>query len=132
MQKFSSDSSILNYVHSLPVIALGKGEEFDFSISNDVSSVNISNYLDIFEIISDFRSDPFTLIDIDLPTNSYMIACTNTQNFVEEGENHASTILVGHLEPLFHNLGSDMTLFGLIFNFQVSFIHACIFFHQVW
>ena len=64
MQKFSSDSSIINYVHSLPVIAPGKGGEFDFSISNDVVSVHISNYLDILEIISYFRSDPFTLIDI--------------------------------------------------------------------
>ena len=41
-----------------------------------------------------------------------MIACTNTQSFVEEGENCASTISVEHLEPLFHTLGSDMTLFG--------------------
>ena len=75
MQKFSSDSSIINYVHSLPVIAPGKGEEFDFSISNDVAGVHISNSLDIFEIISDCRSGPFTLIDLELPTNSYMIAC---------------------------------------------------------
>ena len=37
MQKFSNDSSILNFVHSLPVIAPRKGEEFDFSISNDVA-----------------------------------------------------------------------------------------------
>ena len=43
MQKFSNDSSIINYVHSLPVISPGKGEDFDFSISNDVSGVNISN-----------------------------------------------------------------------------------------
>ena len=47
-----------------------------------------------------------------------MIACTNTQNLVEEGENCASTISMGHLEPLFHNIGSDMTLFGSIFKFQ--------------
>ena len=40
-----------------------------------------------------------------------MITCINIQNFVE-GENCASTILVGHLEPLFHTLGSDMNLFG--------------------
>ena len=45
MQNFSSDSSIINYVHSLPVISPGKGEEFDFS--NDVAGVQISNYLDI-------------------------------------------------------------------------------------
>ena len=61
-----------------------------------------------------------------------MIACTNIQNFVEKGEDCASTILVGHLEPLFHTLvsnmklfgfdmillGSDMILFGSIFKFQ--------------
>ena len=41
-----------------------------------------------------------------------MIACTNIQNFVENGENCASTILLGHLEPLFHILGYDMKLFG--------------------
>ena len=40
-----------------------------------------------------------------------MIACTNIQIFVEEGENCASTNLVGHLD-LFHTLGSDMILFG--------------------
>ena len=51
MQKFSSDSSILNFVHSLPVIAPGKGEEFDFSISNDVVGVNIINTMGILEII---------------------------------------------------------------------------------
>ena len=51
MQKFSSDSSIINFVHSLPVIAPGKGEEFDFSVSNDVAGVQISNYLNILEII---------------------------------------------------------------------------------
>ena len=62
MQKFSSDSSILNYVHSLPVIVSENEEEFDFSISNDVSGVNISNTIDILETISYFRSDPLTLI----------------------------------------------------------------------
>ena len=62
--------------------------------------------------MSYFRSDPFTLFDLELPSNSYMIACTNTQSFVEEGENCASTILVENLEPLFHTIGSDMSLFG--------------------
>ena len=47
-----------------------------------------------------------------------MIACTNTQSFVEEGENCASILSVEHLETLFHTLGSDMTLFGLNFKFQ--------------
>ena len=65
-----------------------------------------------------FRSDPFTLIDIELPANSYMIACTNTQSFVEEGENCASTILVENLEYLFHTIESYMTLFSLNFKFQ--------------
>ena len=74
--------------------------------------VQISNSLDILKIISDCRSDPFTLIDIELPSNSYMIACTNTRNFIEEGENCSSTISVGHLEPFFHTIGSDMKLFG--------------------
>ena len=67
-------------------------------------------YLDILEIISYCRSDPFTLIDLDFLPNSYMIACTNTQGF-EEGENCASTITVKHLD-LLHILGSDMILFG--------------------
>ena len=48
MQKVSNDSSIINYVHCLPMIASGKGEEFDFSVSNDVVCVNISNYLNNF------------------------------------------------------------------------------------
>ena len=48
MEKFSNDSSIINSVHNLPVISLGKGEEFDFSVSNDINGVKKSNYLDIF------------------------------------------------------------------------------------
>ena len=67
------------------MISPGKGEEFDFSVSNDVAGVHISNSLDILEIISYCSSDPFTLIVLDLPTNSYMIACTDTQGF-EEGK----------------------------------------------
>ena len=47
-----------------------------------------------------------------------MIACTNTQSFVEEGENCASTISVEHLEPLFHTLGYVMTIFSSNFKFQ--------------
>ena len=39
-------------------------EELDFSISNDVVGVQISNTMDILEIILDCRSDPFTLIDL--------------------------------------------------------------------
>ena len=60
----------------------------------------------ILEIISYCRSDPFTLIDLDIPVNSYMIACTiNTRNF-EEGENCASAI------SMEQTLGYDMNLFG--------------------
>ena len=62
--------------------------------------------LDILEIISYLRRDPFILINLDLLENSYMIACTNTQGF-EEGENCASTITVNHLD-LLHIIGSDM------------------------
>ena len=51
------------------------------------------------------RSGPFTFFDLELPANSYMIACTNIQNF-EEGENCASTISVEQ------TLGYDMILFG--------------------
>ena len=58
MQTFSSDSSIINYVHSLLVIATGTGEEFDFYVSNDVVGVHISNSLGILEIISYCSSGP--------------------------------------------------------------------------
>ena len=73
--------------------------------SHNFIDIIFCEYLDILEIISYCRSDPFTLIDLEFPTNSYMIACTNTHNF-EEGENYASTIYVEH------TLGSDMNLFG--------------------
>ena len=76
MQILSSDSSILNYVQSLSMIVSKNKEEFHFSISNDVAGVQISNTMDILEIILDYRSDPFTLINLDLPVNSYRIACT--------------------------------------------------------
>ena len=91
-------------MHSLLVIISKNEQEFDFSISNDVVGVQISNTMDILKIISDCRSDPLTLIYLELPVNSYMIACTNFQNF-EEGENCASTISAEH------TLGSDMNLF---------------------
>ena len=53
-----------------------------------------------------------------LPTNSYRIAFTNSQSFIKEEENNASSISVAHLEPLLHTLGSDMTLFISNFKFQ--------------
>ena len=43
MQKFSSDSSILNYVHTLRVIASENEEEFDFALSNVAAGVKKSN-----------------------------------------------------------------------------------------
>ena len=42
-----------------------------------------------------------------------MISCTNTQSFVEEGENCASAISVAHLGLLFYILGFALTLFRL-------------------
>ena len=100
------------------MIASESEEEFDFSPSNVSAGVQKSDTLDILEIILDFRSDPFTLIDLYLPTNSHRIACTNTQNF-EEGENCASTILVKHtLRYDMKLFGSNMILFGSGFKFQ--------------
>ena len=84
-----------------PIVRRNSHNSFDSSLSNHVAGVHKSGTLDVLEEISYFRSDPFTLIDLELPTNSYMIACTNTHSFVEEGENRASTILVEHLETLF-------------------------------
>ena len=62
LQKFSSNS--LNFVHSLPVTISETVEEFVFSIYNDVFGVYISNTIDILEIISYYKSDPFTLINL--------------------------------------------------------------------
>ena len=122
MQTISSDS-LLNSMQNFPLIASESEEEFDFSPSNVVFGVHISNTLDIFEIISYSRSDPFTLIYLELPTTSYKIACTNTHNF-EEGENCAYTILVENTLGYDMNLfGSDMMLFvqNLLFGSILSF-----------
>ena len=74
--------------------------------------MSFCKYLYILEIISYCRSDSNTLIDLELPINSYMIACTNIQKF-EEGENCASTILVEHtLGSDMNFIGSGMSLFG--------------------
>ena len=62
VQTFSSDSSILNSMQSLPIIASKNAKEFDLSLSNVFYSVQKSNTLDILEKISYFRIDPFTLI----------------------------------------------------------------------
>ena len=117
MQTFSSDSP-LNSMQNLLVIASKSEEEFDFSPSNVALGVNISNRLDILEKVSYFRSDPFTFLDLYIPTNSYRTACTNIQNF-EERENCASTVSVDH------TFGSDMNLFGsyiILFGFDLDLI----------
>ena len=49
MQTFFSDSSILNYVQSLSMIASENEEEFDLSISNVEFGVHKSNTLVILE-----------------------------------------------------------------------------------
>ena len=49
MQTFSSDSSILNYVDSLWVIASENEDEFVFSIYNVVAGVQKNNNLDVLE-----------------------------------------------------------------------------------
>ena len=75
--------------------------------------------------ISYYRSDPFTLINLELLVNSYRIACTKNQNF-EEGENCVSTISMEHTLGSNMNLfvyemilfGYDMILFGSGFKFQ--------------
>ena len=48
-------------------------EEFDFFVYNNVAGVQIINSTDILEIISYYKSDPFTLINIELPINSYRV-----------------------------------------------------------
>ena len=62
------------------------------------------------EEISYFWIDPFTLFYLELPTNSYMIACTDTQGF-EEGENCALPSRWSTLLDLIWNL-LDLILLG--------------------
>ena len=113
MQTFSNDFP-LNSMQNLPVIASESEEKFVFSPSNVVVGVKISNTLDILEKLSDCRSDPFTLLDLDLVANFYKVACTNIQNF-EKGENCASTISVDHTFGFDMNfIGFDMILSDLI------------------
>ena len=45
--------------------------------SHEFADIILCKYLDILEIILYCMSDPFTLNDIEIPTNSYMIACTD-------------------------------------------------------
>ena len=108
-----------------------------FLQANVAAGVKICDTLDILEEISDYQSDPFSPLDLDLPANSCKIACTKIQNFEEE-ESCASTVSVDHFFGSDMNLiGSDMILFGsdLIFlgsKFQVHkpFSTACSCSHQ--
>ena len=49
--------------------------------SHNFIDIIFCEYLDILEIISYCRGDPVTLIDLEPPANSYMIACTNIHIF---------------------------------------------------
>ena len=81
--------------------------------SHEFVDIIFWKYLDILERISDLSSDPFTLFDLELPIKSHVIACTNIHNFVENGENCASTISMEHTLGYDMNLFvSDMILFG--------------------
>ena len=73
MKTFST-GSLLYFVQNLRVIASESEEEFDLCPSNVDAGVKESNTFDILEIISYFRSDPFTLIDLYIPSNPYKIA----------------------------------------------------------
>ena len=90
-------------------------EEFDFSIYNNVFGVHIINTTNIMERISDYNSDPFTLINLELPVNSYRITCTKDRNF-EEGENCASIVSVE--QSFGSNLFFDMIICDLGFKIQ--------------
>ena len=68
------------------------------------SQINTNSNFTYFLILDHHRIDPFTLINLELLVNSYIIACTKNQNF--EGENCASTISVEE------SFGYDMDLFG--------------------
>ena len=63
-------------------------------------------------------SDPFTVIDLVLSANSYLIACTNSQIFIEQGENCASAISLTQLEPMFLITRYDINLFFLNLNIR--------------
>ena len=52
--------------------------------SHDFVDIMLYECLNILEIRSYCMSDPFTLFDLELGANSYMVACTNIQNFVEK------------------------------------------------
>ena len=54
-------------MHNLSTIVSKNEEEFDLSLSNVATGVHKNEYWHILERISYFRSDPFTLVDLDLP-----------------------------------------------------------------
>ena len=59
--------------------------------SHEFVDIIFCKYLDILEIILDCRSDSNTLIDLELPANSYMIACTNTHNLKKKKSVHLAS-----------------------------------------
>ena len=63
--------------------------------------------LDVLEVISYFGSDTFSLTGPMLPTNSYLIACNNSRNFIEDGENYEFALLVARMVHMSHLLGAD-------------------------
>ena len=83
----SNDSSILNSKQNFPVIALEAEEESSSSLSNVSSGVEKIYLLDFLEVISYFGSDKFSLAFPVLPRDSYLIVCSNSHNFIEDGEN---------------------------------------------
>ena len=97
----------MNSEQSLSMIAQEAKEEFDSSLSNVAVGVQKSDILDVLEVISYLGSDPFVLTSPMLLANSYLIACNNSQNFIEDGENCEFDISVAHLGHLSHLLGDD-------------------------
>ena len=121
MQTFTGDFP-LNSVQNLPVIASKSEEKFDFFPSNVAAGVQICDTLDTLEEISDYHSDPFIPLYLNILANSCRIACTKIQNFEKE-ESCASTVSVDHL------FGYDMNLIGYdVILFIYFLIFLCLIF----
>ena len=75
--------------------------------SHEFADIIFCKYLDILEIIMGCRSDPFTLIDLELPTNFYMIACTDIRILKKEKIVHLPSWWSKLLD-----IGSDMNFIG--------------------
>ena len=84
--KFQEISIILVAVRLINLGVKNQVPQFSFEIvtgdlmlvfSHEFADIIFCEYLDILEEISGISSDKFTLFNIELPTNSYMIACTN-------------------------------------------------------